>query len=172
MRAQPVKNDFGFTIMETLVYVAILSVLSSALIVITTSMLRTFSNLETYEDIAHSSTAALERITREIRKAESVELDGSMLTTHPGVLILHTTDTGGMPTTVTISLSGGKIMFQEGLLAPAPLSSSRVTISNLVFRRVDGVNTEAVRVELTAERATQGTVVSKNFSTFVVLDES
>jgi hypothetical protein len=63
-------------------------------------------------------------------------------------------------------------MLQEGLLTPAPLSSSRVTISNLVFSRVNGVNTEAVRVELTAQRTTRGTTVSKNFSTFVVLDGS
>jgi prepilin-type N-terminal cleavage/methylation domain-containing protein len=108
MRAPSVKKDFGFTLIETLVYVAILAILSSVIIVLTTSMLRTFSNLETYEDIAHSSTVALERITREIRKAESVELDGSILTTHPGTLILHTTNGAGMPTTVTISLSGGK----------------------------------------------------------------
>jgi prepilin-type N-terminal cleavage/methylation domain-containing protein len=166
------KINNGFTLIETLVYVAILSILSTVIVVITTSMLRTFSNLEAYEDITHSSTVALERITREIRKAESIDLDGSVLSIHPGVLILHTRNEGGMPTTITINLTDGKIMLQEGLLSPAPLTSERITISNLVFTRIPGANTEAVRIGLTAERSSQGTVVSKDFQTFIVLDES
>ena len=114
----------------------------------------------------------MERITREIRRAESVNTGASTLSSNPGVLSLTTTDLSDNPTTVTFSLLNGNIVIQQGTGSPSPLSTSNVTISDFKFTHIDGINTEGVFVEITAEKSIRGATTTKQFRTFVVLDAS
>lgn len=160
----------GTTLVELIVYIAILSIVSMALVGAVNSILGSLAQLKGREEIAQTSIVTLERITREVRKAYAVDMAGSTLGSHPGTLVLNTTDLSGNPTTVTIDISGGKIMLQEGSSIPSPLSRENVTIDNLVFTRILGTNTEGVLVELTASKNVRGINVSKDYRTFIVLD--
>jgi len=162
----------GFSLVETIMYIAIFSIIVSGLIATAFSILNSFRYLEAYEDIAHSSTFALERMTRELRNASEVDIVESVLGTSPGTLVLKTTDAVGDPTTTTFSLSGGRIIMQEGSSVAVPLTSTHVTVSNLTFTRSDGANTEGVLLDATFERTLSGETVTTPFRTFVVLDAS
>ena len=170
------KNKFsskGFSLVEMIIYISILSIVTAVLVATSASLLGTFSGLKAYEEIAHSSTVALERISREIRRAESVDVPASTLSSNPGALVLDTTDLSDIPTTVTISVVGGRIMLQESAIGtPSPLTTVGVTISNITFTHTIGTNTEGVLIELTAEKDVQGITSSRQFRTFVVLDGS
>ena len=162
----------GFSLVEMLIYVAILSLIVSALVLTATSLLRTLAYMQTTSDITEAATVAIERITREIRFADAVNTGASTLGTHPGTLVMSSIDENDNPTTVTISVSGGRIMFAEGSEAAAPLTHAGITISNLTFTHFTSTETEAVRVELTVEKNLRSTTISKQFRTFVVLDAS
>jgi prepilin-type N-terminal cleavage/methylation domain-containing protein len=162
----------GFSLVEMIVYIAILSLITSALTVTASSLLNTFAHLEIYEDMAHSSTVALERISYEIRTARTVNVMSSTLGISPGTLVLDTVDAVGSPTVITFSLVNGKIFIQEGASAPSPLTSNSVTVTNATFTHTVGPNTQGVLIEITLERALHSKVATRSFRTFVVLDAS
>jgi prepilin-type N-terminal cleavage/methylation domain-containing protein len=162
----------GFSLVEMILYIAILSVLTSALTVVVSSLFGTKTYVAGQEAISQSGTFALERISREIRKAHEVDIFSSTLLSHPGVLTLNTVDGSNNPTTVRFFLSGTTLMMQEGSNASTPITKQSVAITNLAFSQFTNTNTEAVLVELSITKNIQGTVVTKDFRTFITLDES
>lgn len=162
----------GFSLVELIVYIGLLSLLTVTLTSTVISLFTTKEHLEAREEIAYSSTISLERMTREIRKAKSVATGVSTLGSHPSTLTLNTTDSSGDPTTVTINLISGRIFLKEGANAAYPLSENSVTVSDFVVTRYVTTNTEGIAIEITAQKNVQGTVIQNVFRTFVVLDGS
>lgn len=160
----------GFSLVEMIIYIAILTLLTSVLVTSAVSLLSTFVYMRAGEEIAQSGVISLERITRETRTANAVLTAQSTLDSSPGVLALDTVDVAGNPTTVTFRLTSGRITIQQGTTAATPLTPGNVTISNLVFHQVDGTNTDAVRTSFTATRNVRGVTVSKEYRAFTVLD--
>ena len=162
----------GFSLVELILYTAILSIVVSALTMTGVSLLRTFVYMQASADVAETATVALERITREVRFAYNVDTGASSLLTDPGVLVLETTDESGDPTTVTLTLADGRIYIAEGVDTPSPLTRDSVDITHLVFTHTIGTNTQAVRIDMTVERTVRDTTIVKDYRTFVVLDAS
>ena len=162
----------GATLAELLMYTVILSILSLALIYSVNSLFTGLTQLKAREELTQSGILALERISREVRRARSVDLFDSALATNPGLLVLNTTTLSNTPATLRIGLTGGRVTLQENMGAPAPLTHSAVGVSNLTFTRMTNPTSEGVYIELTVTRVVRGTVVSKDFSTFAVLKGS
>ncbi len=166
------RRNNGFSLVELIVYTAILSIVVSTLTMTAVSLLGSFAYARASGDIAETAGVALERMTRELRFAHAVNAGASTLGTHPGVLVLQTSDPSGTPTTLTVSMAGGRIMLSTGGSTPSPLTRNAVTVSELVFTHMSGTETQAVRIDLTLERTVRGALISKSFRTFVVLDGS
>ena len=159
----------GFSLVEMIVYIAILSVVVSAVVLTALSLMNTFTYLRATQDVAETGAVALERMTREIRFANSINLGASTFSASPGTLSLSTTDDAGNPDTVGFTLSGGRILVTHAGVT-APLSRSTVTISNLTFTHAIGAHGDAVGIYITAQTTVRGTTISKDFRTFVHLD--
>jgi len=159
----------AFSLVEMMIYIAILSLVIAALITTANSVINTYGKMKAYEEIAHTGTVALERITREVRRARSVDFFSSVLGVHPGRLVMLTQDWSGNTSTAIVSLSSGRILVQNGGSA-SPVSTSGVTINNLVFTQYTTPNSEGVLIEFTVEKTGGGTTLSKQFRTFTVLD--
>lgn len=93
----------------------------------------------------------MERMMQEIRAAEGINLGGSTFGSHPGVLSLATSVPATNPT--IFDVSGGVLrMTQVCVSAPVPLTSSGLSVTNLVFTNLSVNNrTTNVRVSLTVE---------------------
>ena len=162
----------GFSLVELILYTAILSIVVSALTMTGVSLLKTFAYMQASADVAETATVALERITREIRFAYNVDTGASSLLTDPGMLVLETTDDSGNLTSVTVTLSGGRMYISEGGGVPSPLTRGSVTVTHLTFTHTVGTNTQAIRIDMTVERAIRDTTIVKEYRTFAVLDAS
>ena len=160
----------GFSLVELIIYIAILSIVVSSLTLTGLSLMSTFAHVQARADIAETASIALEHMIREIRFAHDVDTALSTLLVHPGVLVLNTSDDVGTETTASFSLSNGRIVMSEDGGDLTPLTRSSVTITNLVFTRVLGTNTQAIRIEFTAERPVRDSTLTKAFQTFIVLD--
>jgi len=166
------KQEGGFTLVETLIYIVLLVILVTAMVSVAVSVLRAFAQVSASERLAESAVVSMERMTREIQRAQAVDLIGSTLGSHPGRLSLVTTDTGGSPAAVTFSHAGGRIMYQLNAGATSPLTTADVVVTNLEFTRIQGTQSDAVRIEMTAETDARGVTLSRDYRTFVVLDNS
>src|SRR3989338_4816232 len=114
----------GFSLVETLFYVAILSfsllAIMQTLIVVT----RSHGVLRSAQRVEQEASISIERMIREIRDGESIDDACSVFSAHPGKLLLHSTNVSGLPRTVEFSLSGGKLSLKEDGVAVGLLTST------------------------------------------------
>lgn len=158
----------GFTLVEMIIYIAILLVVSMAAIVTTLSLRDTFERNRVERELASAASHTLERMVREIRDADTVN-GASVLGISPGMLLLD--DAGGTPAQVSFNLSGGQVLLYEDGVEVGPLTPASVTATDLAFftHTQAGGTTDLVRVELTLSVATRFASTTRMFSTAAVL---
>lgn len=158
----------GYTLLEAVIYVAVLGFLSIVLIstVILTS--RTFIGFQVVNRLDESATLTLDRMVREIRQANSVDLGQSTFGSSPGRLVLNTT-IGGTATTMQFYLQNGVVLVKQGSAAAATSTSPSVQATSLIFRYLTTSRSQAVRVELTLAKANGVGARTETFYTTAVL---
>ncbi|MEK9171924.1 MAG: hypothetical protein AAB782_01670 [Patescibacteria group bacterium] len=159
----------GFSLMEMLIYISILVLLLAVIMNIVVSVVRSGRVIKSLRNIENSATVSLERLVREVRQAESVNVSLSTLGSNPGRLVLEGTDTGGSPRTVEFSLSSGTLMFSENGVELGAITQTDARVSNLVFYRFSGPNSEGIRTEITIESGTSTHYRSEKFYSSAIL---
>jgi len=142
------KKQRGFTLLEMVVYVALASLLSVAImksLIITT---RAFNELRIDRDINDSAIAIMERLTREIKNAKSIDVVASTFGTATSRLRLNTTDASGTAVTVEFFVSSSTLHVKENDVDKGALNSGRTTVNSFVLYRINNVNSSAVKIEL------------------------
>ena len=162
----------GFTLIEVLIYTVFVTLLGVAAMGGLLAMFRGFSEIRVGKDIHASAIATLERITREIRSGNSVDLGQSTLDAHPGRLTLNTVDMGGSPTTVEFFISNGLVRVKEGGVDKGQLMSSHATTTNFIFQLINTGTSAGVRVQMTLEATRGSTQTQSTFYTTALLRES
>src|SRR3989338_8641633 len=107
------QASHGYTLVEAIIYVAILAGLAVVFISLLFTMTRSYAQFRLERDIASSASLGLGRLVREARSAASVD-PASVLGSHPGRLRLNTTDENGLAITLDFYLSAGALMVKEG----------------------------------------------------------
>lgn len=162
----------GFSLVETLLYTAVLSLVLLVVAETTIAVIRSTRTLRVAWRIERDAGFALERMVREIRDAESVNLGQSVLGAHPGALALNTTNTSGEARAVLFSLTNGALYLTEDGVVVGPLSSEEVTVSNLIFRHILTGHSEGVKIELALSSGSGGALRTENFYATAVLRDS
>jgi len=146
----------GYSLVEAIVYVALLSVFISAVTYASSSLLRSFSDAKDVTRIETSAIAAMDRMIREIRSASSVDTSSSCLYDPPfrdgcdpelGVLKLNKMISGS-PHSVRFYISNGQLMLEEDGVLTGPITSSRTEIQSLRFRHSVSTVSEALKIQL------------------------
>lgn len=164
------RGGRGFTLVEMIVYAAVLGVLSVLAINSTIIMTEAYASLRASRDLNQSATAVLERMTREIRGATGVD-PSSVIGANPSDLVLNTKDAGGAITTIEFykDLTDNLIKVKEGGVAKGALMTPSTQANTFVVRTLSSTNSIAVKIELTIT-ATRGTKTkTRNFYNTVVL---
>jgi len=159
----------GFTLIETIIYIAAFSMLSLAAMQATIVIMKSFYTLRLNQSVNVSATVALERMSREIRNAYDVDTLNSIFSTNPGRLVLMTKDDLGANTTVDFYVSGSNLSMRVGGVENGSLLTKMVTVPNLIFRPITTTNSKAVKVEMTLHDSRATSTQSTNFYDTIVL---
>lgn len=159
----------GFTLIEMVVYAAMLGVISVLAINSVLSMTRAFADLRASRDVNSSATALFERLTRDIRTAYDVDVMQSTFGTNPGRLTVNTRDVAGASTTVEFFEDSGAIKIRQGGVLEGAITTTTTTVTNFVVYHLLNANTEAIKVDATLSATYGGATKSRNFSTTIVL---
>lgn len=154
----------GFSLIESLIYITILSVMAVVVVNALVITAKSYSNLKTSRNINNSVVTSLERMTRAIKSADDVVVIESVFDTHPGKLVLQSS-----ATTTEFYLSSGTLRVKENTVDIGPLTQQELSIDNLVFRLLDNGTTKAVRIEMTMSIVYKNTTKTKKFYTTAVL---
>lgn len=170
-RKKTSKLVCGFTLVEMVIYIAILSII---VVLVTSSILvmsKSLSSIQTSRKINNFAETSLERIVREIRFADSVDTLNSTFGVSPGVLKLNTIDpTSEIQGTVEFYLSGLDLMIKEGNNPPEDITPSSLSITDLIFYNIvipDVSESIKVEVEVTGS-GIYGDKTEKFYSTIVL----
>lgn len=164
------KNLGGFTLVEMVIYIAFLAVLSVLTVNATIMVMKSFYSLRITQSVSQSATTALERMSREIRNAYSVDTLNSTLDTSPGRLMLLTKDSvGALITTEFYVDAGNQINMKVAGVDKGTLVTKTVTVTNLVFRYVSGTNSKYIKIEMTLQDSRNNIVKSVKYYDTIVM---
>ena len=174
-KVQRNKPEGGYSFVEVIIYLALLVILLLAIINGTLLLAQNYRNVKAVRDIESSAIDSMDRMTREIHNAISVNGTQTTYYTSPGSLMLNTTDTSNNAITLRFYLQGGKVLMDRNGVFVGPLTESDVTASSLIFRSITSSTSVAVKIEMTLQASsTQQTAsgtgaIIKNFYDTAVL---
>lgn len=159
----------GFSLLETVVYISILALMLGVIMNVAVPVVRSHRAVKASKSVENSAIVSIERLTRELRWADSIDLPSSVFDSNPGSLVLAGTDADGGPRTVEFYLDSGAILIKENGLDLGQLSQPEAKVTNLVFHLFSNTNTQGVRTDLTVESGTSTHYKSGNFYSSAIL---
>lgn len=158
----------GFSLVEIIIYIAILAVISVGALNTFILTYRLLGEVRLTRMLNASAAIAMERLTRTIRDAQAVNVGASTFDTSPGVLSLTGTETP--PLTHRFSVETGSLKLESGIDPAVYLTPAGVEVTNFVVRHIIGGSaTEGVKIELTLDAALGRATESQNFFDTVIL---
>ena len=167
MKNKIIKKN-GYSLVEAIIYVSILSVFFILIINSLLSFSRPYRQIVALRLIERSGLDSMERITREIRNAAYVDVSTSIFGTSPGTLTLVSTS-GGATTVTKFYVQNNTLRMDINGVYQGPLSSASTTVTNLVFNQMSNPQSSAVKVDLTIEAAVNGSMESKKYHSSIIL---
>lgn len=160
------KNKKGFSIVEIIIYLSIFTFVSIFVVNALIVSMSSFSTTHTNHALLEGGLSSIDRISREVRQANSIDIGNSPA----GTLQLNSTDSSGSPMVIKISKVGGAInVYQPASTLIGNLLDSNIAVDSLVFRRIDTTAGEAVKIEMTLRDTKNKNNRSANFYNTVIL---
>ena len=152
VKARPCHWRRGSSLLETLIYAAILGMVAVFAVGSILAMMKSYSSVKMSRDLNFSASVTMERMANEIRLANGINDAGSVLAASPGKLKLNTVDGSGSATAIEFFLSGTGIFVKEGSGAPEALTASSTEITSLIFNKITSSSvSKAVKISLIAK---------------------
>ncbi len=125
------KNNKGFSLIEVIIYVAIIGgllvTLTNFILAISGSRNKSYAQ----QEVNANTRLALNILTHKIKSSNGINVSSSTFNTSPGVLSLSMSSSTLSPTIFT--LSNGRLTISEGVTTSQFITSQRVNISSLIF---------------------------------------
>lgn len=148
MIQQRTQQHSGFSLIEVVVYISLFSVISVMTMTALFSTMKSFTNLRISRDINSSSVVIMERMTRDIKSATSVDLVNSTFNANPGRLTLNTINASGTPMVIEYFISNNALRVKEGGIDKGSLLSSQTSISGVLFQYINTGRSIGVKIDL------------------------
>jgi type II secretory pathway pseudopilin PulG len=164
------KNQTGFSLLEMIIYVAILAMMFLLLVRTVLSFTGSYRQLQVLRALDRSALNSLERMTQNIRNASSINAGQSSFGATPGILAVIQTK-GINSTTTRFYVQNKTLQLEVNGTAVGPLTVGQTEVTSLVFRQLVSTTT-AVKIDLTLTASSGPIVRSKIFHTTVILKGS
>ena len=142
----------GFTLIEIVIYIAIIGMIVTGFITFSISISNTRNKTFVVQEVHSNSRTALNLISQRIRSSTGVNSTSSTFGVDPGVLSLSMAAVSRDPTVIDLDQNDGTLRIGEATSSPVAITSDKVKVTNLVFTNVTpSGERENIRVEITVE---------------------
>jgi len=162
-------KDKGYSLIEMVLYVTILSFMLAIIINMLVIMNKSVRQFHALKSVQTSGELSLERIVREVRNAESYVTASSTLNTSPGNLVLSGVDASSTTRTVEFFVKDNGVHMKENGVDLGSLTASDARVTNLVFRQTATPHSQLIRTEMTVESGTSTYYRSSKFYATAIL---
>ena len=143
----PPKKDGGFTLMEVLVYIGILSIIVVVIFSFLVSSIHYSSKAKVMREASDNARRAMQIMIYEIKEARTIYLPTST-STQLSLETIHYLPTGERITYIDFYICGTQLCLKKESQSPIPLTSDKVEVRKLVFTRVVTDQIPSVQIEL------------------------
>lgn len=150
--------------LDTIIYLAVLIVLSGATVNAIISLNIVFERNKTERILTNAGTVVMERFTRDVRDATAVNTLQSTLAASSSVLAL----TNGA-TTTTYRVANGAVVLDVSGVSHGALTPASVQVKNFAVVRYHGTKSDLVRLRLDLSTTNGYASTTKTFYTAGVL---
>jgi hypothetical protein len=157
----------GFSLVEMLIYVALLTLIFMAIVNIALSFTSSYSELGALRAAEHTGFSSMERLVRDIHLATTIDVGQSSFATTSGALAL----TSGT-TTTRFFLSDGVLRVSVDGVDIGPLSVGAGKITSLMFNATSTAESQAVKIEMVVRGEAGKSVREKKYITTAILKNS
>ena len=158
----------GYSLIEMLIYISILSIISLLAIDTILSFGPSYHSLLAYRSAENSGILSLERMSRDIRATTSVNTAQSALGTNPGVLTLVATS-NGVSTTTKFYIQNNILKVDINGSYSGPLSLSNTSVTNLIFTLLSSPQSSGVKIDMTVQSTSSPITKTKTFHSTIIL---
>jgi len=145
-------KEKGFTLVEILVYVAILGVVVASFVSFSISISSSRGKVYVQQEVQANARVALNLITQKILSSNGINFGSSVFDSDPGILSLSMVDGSKNPIIISLTADDGQLQIQEGIGTALPITSDEVRVTNLVFTNLTSTSDKAnIKIELTVE---------------------
>ena len=134
------KNRKGFTLVETLLYVSIVSIMLLVMSAFLFLILQSRTKYQTISEVDQEGIQVVQIITQTIRNSKKINVPA--VGASGATLSVDMLDAGKTPT--VFNSAGTNMQIKEGTGVITPLTASKITVSGLSFSNVSMVNTPGV----------------------------
>lgn len=132
-----------------IVYISIMALVLAVIVNMIIIIIVSQKKVASLSAIEHSAIVAFDRMSREIRDADTIDY-GKSQTSYPAKLVLDTTDDAGNPKEVEIFLNNESLEITDGSVT-GPLVDPDVRVSEFSYFIISENTVEAVKMKLTLE---------------------
>jgi hypothetical protein len=154
----------GISLIEMVIYAAILMALVGASITTILSLRTVFEKTRVERVMTGAAVTSLERLTRDIRDADQVNTSLSILNATSSVLVLE-----NGATTTTYSVSNGQLLLNVEGVSKGFLTPDDTRVINFIATQYMSGQTQMVRVTLDLKVTNRFASTTDRFSTAAVL---
>ncbi len=153
----PKKNSAGFTLIETLIYIAIIGGVMATFISFGLGIAQNRNKVFAKQEVQANARVALDIIGQKIKMSNGINIASSTFDADPGVLSLSMNDGDIDPTIIDLSVDDGILQITQGIGDPIFITSDKVKITNLVFTNLSGDSASGnIKIDITVEYDSAG----------------
>lgn len=158
------KNEHGFTLIELILYIALITIVLSALVPFAWNTIETGVKSSVQQEVNANARFISERIKYEIRNATGIN---SVTATS---ISLATSTPATNPT--VIDLAGGNIRIKQGVGSAININSANTVINSLTFTNYTSVDNKTKHIQFVMTVAASFAAARQEYQDSIVIDSS
>ncbi len=164
------KQNRGFTLIETLIYLSLLIVLGAIVINSVFSLFSSYSKIRLTQDMETTAIQVLDKMTRDIHASTAV-VDAQSSFNVPNGYVSLSIPNGAGTDTVKYYATSSQIKVDKNGVYLGDLSLKSVMVNSFDIDYVNGTSTKALKIELQLQAAVRNSTETlyKTFRTTVQL---
>jgi len=163
MKKIKLVKSVGFTLVETLIYIAIIGGMAATFVSYSLNISGAREKTYGAQEIHANARMVLDTISKKIMAANGVNAASSTFGSDPGVLVLTMASSTLSPTVINLSTSTRALQIKEGSGSAMPITGSYTRVVNLVFTNLSASSTkENIKINLTMNSASTTDVIYQN----------
>lgn len=147
------KKHSGFSLVETLIYIALMTVILFTLISLISSASRTYLSLKSSRNIERSAINVMDSLNDTVSVSSKIDIPNTIFNNATGSIALITYD-GAQSTTTKVYLLNGQVLLSQNNVVLGPLTLSDVRVTSLTFRNMTNSTFNGFKIEMTIDNGT------------------